>query len=151
MVTICIYQVKTIWCFVNSVELPKLASSMISVMYLSVTSRRDIILNCFWYDFFMGHLHQNQLLCKVFIIVFFFMNNDILLCDVRSSCGKIQLGLICIKHMHFFYLFLWAYIKNIIFYEFVLLVKMTQDRNAFLMWSVIWFFILFLQSWNCVW
>ena len=51
-------------------QLPKPASSMISVIYLSVTARHDIILHCFSYDFFMGYLHQNKLLCKVCIIVF---------------------------------------------------------------------------------
>ena len=105
---------------------------------------------CLWYNFFMGHLHQNELLCKVFIIVVFYEQLYIAMwCE--KFMWKIQLGLICITHIHFFLRFLWVYIKNTIFYKFILLVKVTQDRNAFLMWSVMWFLILFLQSWNCAW
>ena len=51
-------------------QLAKPASSMISVIYFWVTVRHDIILHCFSYDFCMGYLHQNKLLCKVFIIVY---------------------------------------------------------------------------------
>ena len=44
-------------------------------MYFSVTARHDIILNCFWYDFFMGHLHKNEQLCKVWCEKFMWKNS----------------------------------------------------------------------------
>ena len=34
VMTICIYQVKTTWCFVNALELSKVASWMIEIIYV---------------------------------------------------------------------------------------------------------------------
>ena len=48
--------------------------------------------------------------------------------------------------IHFSYQFLWLYIKNRIFYKFVLFVKVTQHRNAFLMSFDMWFFIFFHRA-----
>ena len=62
--------------------------------------------------------------------LWFYMNNYILPCDVTSSCGTIQPGLICITHIHFSHQFC-EYILKHNFYKFVLLVKVTQDRNEF--------------------
>ena len=56
-----------------------------------------------------------------------------------------------LPHLHYMYSFfpikfLCLYIKNRIFYKFVLLVKVTQHRNAFLMLFVRWFFIFFCRA-----
>ena len=45
---------------------------MIEIIHVYVTARCDIVFNCFSYDFFMGHLHQNRFICKVSIIVVFY-------------------------------------------------------------------------------
>ena len=85
-------------------QLPKPASSMISVIYFWVTARHDIILHCFSYDFCMGYLHQNKLLCKVFIIVYL---STTIYCHVMWEVYVVKFNLassalhICIFSMSF--------------------------------------------------
>ena len=79
------------------------------------------------------------------------MNKCILLCNVKSYCTRIQLCLICIIYVHFLpfifspLVFVAIYHKQN-FLQIVLLVHVTQHRNAFLMWCVMCFFIFFCRA-----
>ena len=70
--------------------------------------RCDIVFHYFSYDFFMGNVHQNQLICKLFIIVFFYKQRYIAMrCDKFMQNNSIWL------HLHYMYSFFHQFFVSI--------------------------------------
>ena len=97
----------------------------------------------------MGYVHQNKLIFQLCIIVFFYEQVYIATWYEKVMCKDSTL-----PHLHYMYAFFQSffpisfceYVSKKNFYKFLLCVKVIQDRNAFLMWFVMWFFIFFSRA-----
>ena len=58
--------------FCKMLGVPKVVSYMISIIFLLVAHKCDIVMQSFWYDIFMGHLHPHYFMCKVYFIVLWY-------------------------------------------------------------------------------